>query len=89
MNIRLDRIAGAAADAVVRVFATGFARLGDRCEALRQEGEDLRATLADELPGDHPVSRYVAAWRSARPDIASEWVAHSDDLAEPREGDAG
>ena len=88
MNIGLDRIAGAAAIAAVRVFAPDLARLGDRCEALRQEGEDLRAALAGELPGDHPVSWYVAAWRSVRPDIASEWVAHSDDRAERREGDA-
>lgn len=62
---RFDRIAGRVSAAAVKVFAPGLARLEDRCEALRQEGEDLRAALAGELPEDHPMSRYVVAWRRA------------------------
>ena len=61
MKSRLDRIA----DAAVRVFAPGLARAYDRDEALRREGADLQAALAGELPADHPMSWYVAAWRGA------------------------
>lgn len=66
MKIRLDRIADCLADATVTVSAPGLPRSCDRCEARRRDGEDLRAAIAGELPDDHPMSRYVAAWRRAR-----------------------
>lgn len=59
MKIHLDHIANAA----TRVFAPGLARAYDRAEALQQEGADLQAALAGDLPADHPMSQYVAAWR--------------------------
>jgi hypothetical protein len=65
VKITLVRIAGRVADASVRLFAPDLARLGDQAEALQREGNDLRAALAGELPDDHPMSRYVAAWRRA------------------------
>jgi hypothetical protein len=61
VKLRLDRIAAAAA----RVFAPGLARAYDRAEALQEEGAGLRAALAEDLPADHPMSQYVAAWRGA------------------------
>lgn len=65
MKARLARIGARVADTTARLFAPDLARLGDRCEALRQEGEDLRAALAGELPAAHPMSRHVAAFRRA------------------------
>jgi hypothetical protein len=61
VKILLDRIA----DPAVRVFMPRIARAYDRAEALRQESADLRAALAGELPPDHPMSQYAAAWRRA------------------------
>jgi hypothetical protein len=59
------RIAAATADAAVRVCAPGLGRLYDRCDALQRECDDLRAAIAGDLPADHPMSQYVAAWRRA------------------------
>jgi hypothetical protein len=70
VKIHLDRIADRVAKGSVRLFAPSLARAEDRCEALRREGEDLRAALAGELPDEHPASRYVAAWRHANESAA-------------------